>query len=142
MPDVMVQNIGKRGTVSIKNLIDTVHREVDNMKLILNQYLEADPPEVAERLEAAVLHGIDAAATRIDVESADVSTEPLDEGLRVHGGLQILDGSELRIADGGDGLTILEFEVPWANTGRIEAKLLAANAFAHTVAREVDPVAA
>jgi hypothetical protein len=111
------------------------------MKLILNQYVAADPPEVAERLEAAVLHGIDAAATRIDAPHNDVSTEQLDDGLRVTGGLEILDGSELRVT-GIDGLTIVEFEVPWSNAGRIESKLLAANAFAHTVAREVDAVAA
>lgn len=110
------------------------------MNLILNQYIETEPTDVADRLEVAVAHGVDAAATRIAAPRDELSTEHLTDGLRVHGGLDVLDGSELHI-EGVDGLTILEFTVPWENDRSVESKLLAANAFAHTVAMEVDAAA-
>ena len=110
------------------------------MNLILNQYLEADAADVAERLDAAVVHGIDAAATRIAAPRADVTTEHIDDGLRVSGGVDVLDGSELHV-EGVDGLTIIEFRVPWQPGRSVESKLLAANAFAHTVAKEIDAAA-
>lgn len=110
------------------------------MKLIFNQYLETEPDAVHDRLETAVVTGIDAAARRIDAHRNDLTTEPVQDGLTVHGGLDVLDGCELRVT-GTDGLTVLEFEVPWSPAGKAEPKLLAANAFAHTVAREVDAAA-
>ena len=110
------------------------------MKLILTQYLGVEPAEVAGKLEEAVVHGLDAAAGRIAAERDDVVTERVTEGIRVHGGLQILDGSELRVS-GDDQLTILEFIVPWTSVDSDGTKLLAANVFAHTVATEVDAAA-
>ena len=110
------------------------------MNLILNQYIESEAADVAEKLESAVAHGVDAAATRIAAPRDELTTEQLDDGLRVRGGLHVLDGSELHI-EGVDGLTILEFTVPWVNDATVESKLLAANAFAHTVAMEVDAAA-
>ena len=110
------------------------------MQLILNQYIDAEPSIVAERLESAVVHGVDAAATRIDAPLRAVAAEGVEGGLRVRGGVDVLDGSELHVG-GTDGFTILEFVVPWRSDGTVESKLLAANAFAHTVAHEVDAAA-
>ena len=110
------------------------------MNLILNQYLETDAAVVAERLDSAVVHGIDAAATRISAPRDEVTTEHLADGVRVSGGVDVLDGSELHV-EGVDGFTIIEFVVPWAPGRSVESKLLAANAFAHTVAMEIDAAA-
>ena len=63
-------------------------------------------------------------------------TEQTAEGIRVRRGLQILDGSELRVG-GSSRFTTLEIVVPWLAGDDNGIKLLAANAFAHTVAAEV-----
>ena len=105
------------------------------MRLVLTQYLDADPVDVADRLEGAVVDGLDAAAARIAMHRHDVVTEFVDQGLRVHRGLEVLDGSELRVS-GGERFTTLEIVVPWTSEDP-GAKLLAANAFANTVAHHV-----
>ncbi len=106
------------------------------MHLILTQYLDAEPVAVASELPRAVVHGLNAAASRIAEERDDVVTEQVTGGIRVNRGLQILDGSELRVT-GGNRLTTLEIIVPWTAADCRGAKLLAANTFAHTVATEV-----
>ena len=82
------------------------------MHLVLTHYLDAEPSEVAERLEGAVLAGLDNAACRIAVRRGQTVTEPVADGIRVVGGLDLLDGSELRVG-GETRLTTLEFTFPW-----------------------------
>ena len=106
------------------------------MHLKLTQYLDADPVVVADRLQSAIAHGLDAAASRIATTRDDVVTEQVAEGIRLTSGLQMLEGSELRVS-GGSRLTTLEIVVPWTAADHDGAKLLAANAFAHTVGTEV-----
>lgn len=110
------------------------------MNLTLTQYIDAKPDEVAGKLEEAIAQGLDVAASRIASSRDDVDTEHFGEGVRIHGGLRVLDGCEVHVS-GGDRLTVLEFTVPWTPVDKNGAKLLAANAFAHTVAVEVDAAA-
>lgn len=109
------------------------------MKLKLTQYIDANPGDVTGRLKEAVGQGLDAAATRVSAHRDDTMTEAFDGGIRVERGLGLLDGSELRVS-GSERLTTLEIAVPWtaADSG---TKLLAANAFANTVANEIRPAA-
>lgn len=104
------------------------------MVLTLTKYLDAEAHDVAQKLEGAVGHGLDAAATRIGADRNDVATEDITDGLRVNAGLNVLDGSELHVA-GDNHLTTLTINVPWDVTDN--AKLLAAGAFAEAVADEV-----
>lgn len=104
------------------------------MALILTKYIDADPNEVAAQLENAVGRGVDAAANRIGADRAEVSTEGIEGGVRVNSGLDVLDGSELRVG-GQTHLTTITINVPWEATDN--AKLLAAGAFAETIANEV-----
>ena len=106
------------------------------MHLTLTQYLDAEPAAVAGEIERAIVSGIDAAATRIDAVRDAIVTEPTADGIRIRRGLQILDGSELRVG-GSSRFTTLEIVVPWLAGDDDGVKLLAANAFAHTVAAEV-----
>jgi len=106
------------------------------MHLTLTQYLDAEPVAVAGELERAIVRGLDAAATRVTAERDDVVTEQTADGIRVRRGLQILDGSELRVS-GSSRFTTLEIVVPWLAGDDNGVKLLAANAFAHAVAAEV-----
>ncbi len=106
------------------------------MKLILTQYVDTEPEAAADKLQQAVVEGLSAAANRIAADRDDVVIEQLPDGLCVHGGLEVLDGSELRLG-GVDRLTTLEIVVPWMAADHNGAKLLAANAFAHAVATEV-----
>ena len=110
------------------------------MNLILTQYIDAKPGDVASRLDDAIDHGLNVAANRIATPRQEVETEQLSEGVRIRSGLHALDGCEVRVG-GGDRLTVLEFVVPWAPEDSDGSKLLAANAFAHSVAIEVDAAA-
>lgn len=103
------------------------------MKLILTHYLDAEPARVVGDLEHAVVRGLGAAADRIGADRDDVVTEQVTEGIRVHHGLEILDGSELRVG-GSSRLTVLQFFIPWTTDDGDGDKFLAANAFAHSVA--------
>ena len=102
--------------------------------LTLTKYIDAEPNDVAHKLEYAVGRGLDAAATRIGALHGTVATEGIDDGLRLNGGLDLLDGSELHVT-GESHLTTLTIIVPWETTNN--TKLLAAGAFAETVAHEV-----
>lgn len=104
------------------------------MALILTKYIDADPTEVAERLENLVDRGVDAAADRIGADRSEIATEGINGGVRMNSGLAVLDGSELRVG-GQSHLTTLTINVPWDATDK--AKLLAAGAFAETIANEV-----
>ena len=137
--EVTERNRCSGGTLSIKNLIEKERKDHD-MRLLLTRYLRADPADVANQLDHAVDRGLDAAASRIAAERDDVATEQIADGVRLHGGLQLLDGSELRVS-GGHRFTLLEVVVPWTSADNDGAKLLAANTFAHTVAIEVDAAA-
>jgi len=110
------------------------------MKLILTQYVDAEPVAVNHHLERAVCHALEAAADRIAAPCHDVATEQMTDGVRVHGGLQILDGSEVHVS-GEERLTVLRFVVPWTSADRDGAKFLAANTLAHAIASEVAAVA-
>jgi hypothetical protein len=66
--------------------------------------------------------------------------EPCTDGVRVLGGLDLLDGSELRVG-GESRLTTLEFTIPWQEGDDHNARLLAANTFAYAIASEVRPAA-
>jgi len=105
------------------------------MRLILTEHLDAEPRAVADNLAKAVALGLDAAASRISEQRHELVFETVDEGLRVHQGLSLLDGSELRVS-GRPHLTTLEIVVPWA-VDSSGAKYLAAHTFAQTVAAEV-----
>ena len=115
------------------------------MNHILTRYLDAEPGSVTDRLPEAVEHALDAAARRISVQPDHAAP---DEALieqeagsyRVDRGLRVLEGSTLRVS-GGPRLTTLEISVPWTADDRESKKLLAANAFAHAVATEVDAAA-
>lgn len=104
------------------------------MVLTLTQYFDADPVEVANKLHDALGHGLDAAAERIGATRGDLVTEGIVDGVRLNGGLNILDGSELHVS-GESRLTTLKITVPWEQTDN--SKALAASAFAHAIANEV-----
>lgn len=104
------------------------------MVLTLTKYIDAEPGNVAQKLEGVVGHGLQAAATRIGADRNDLRTEAIIGGLRLNGGLCILDGSELLVG-GQSRLTTLTITVPWNTTDN--AKLLAAGAFAEAIAAEV-----
>lgn len=106
------------------------------MNLTLTQYIDADPGDVADSIERTLVHGLDAAASRIDAVRDDVVTEQTTTGIRIQRGLDILDGCELRVS-GSPRLTTLEFFVPWTPLDSNGTKLLAANTFAHAIATEV-----
>jgi len=130
---------GFGATVSIKNLIDTEERYED-MILTLTQYIDAKPSDVVGRLDQAIDHGLDVAADRIATPRQAVQTEDITDGVRIRSGLRALDGCEVRVS-GGDRLTVLDFVVPWSPADSDGSKLRAANAFAHSVAIEVDAAA-
>jgi len=104
------------------------------MVLTLTQYFKAEAVDVAGILEGALDGGLDAAANRIGAERSHLVTEGIDGGVRVNGGLNVLDGSELRVS-GNSRLTTLKITVPWEETDN--SKALAANAFAEAIANEV-----
>ena len=104
------------------------------MVLTLTKYIDAEPTDVATKLETVIDRGVDAAANRIGADRRDISTEGITDGVRVNSGLDILDGSEL-VVSGQSHLTTLTINVPWQATDK--AKLLAAGAFAETIANEV-----
>jgi hypothetical protein len=139
VPDVIVWRLVSACTVSIKNLIDT-EREAIDMNLTLTQYIDAEPDEVSGKLDRAILHGLDAAASRITTSLDDVETEEFGDVVRIHSGLKVLNGCEVHVS-GGNRLTVLEVVVPWTLVDNDGVKLLAANAFAHSVAVEVDAAA-
>ena len=60
--------------------------------------------------------------------------EGIVDGVRLNSGLNILDGSELHVS-GESRLTTLKITVPWEHTDK--SKALAASAFAHAIANEV-----
>ena len=105
-----------------------------DMVLTLTQYFDAEPVDVAGILEGSLDRGLDAAADRIGAARSDLVTEGIDGGFRVHAGLNVLDGSELHVS-GESRLTTLKITVPWERTDN--SKALAANAFAHAIANEV-----
>lgn len=104
------------------------------MVLKLIKYIDAEPVDIARRLESAIDCGVHAAATRIGADRGDVTMEGIDGGVRVNSGLSALDGSELHVS-GVSRLTTLTINVPWEATDN--AKLLAAGTFAETIANEV-----
>lgn len=104
------------------------------MVLTLTKYLDAEAHDVAQKLEGAVGHGLDVAATRIGAHRNDIATEGITDGVRVNAGLHVLDGSEVHVA-GHNHLTTLTINVPWDVTDN--TKLLAAGAFAEALATEV-----
>jgi hypothetical protein len=136
--DVIAPNPDGADTVPIQNLIDTERRTP--MRLIITQYLDAEPVDVTGKLEEAVVPGLDAAAGRVAAERSDFRIEQVAAGIRLRGGLSTLDGGELCVG-GSERLTILEFSLPWAAGDGSGAKYLAANAFAHSVADAVGAAA-
>lgn len=104
------------------------------MVLTLTQYFDAEPGHVANKLHSALNRGLDAAADRIGATRSDLLTEGITDGVRLNGGLNILDGSEIHVS-GEYRLTTLQITVPWEHTN--ESKALAASAFAHAIANEV-----
>ena len=104
------------------------------MVLTLTQYFGAEAVNVSGILEGTLDGGLDAAAIRIGAARSDLVTEGIDGGLRVNGGLTVLDGSELHVS-GDSRLTRLKITVPWEHTD--ELKVLAANAFAVAIANGV-----
>ena len=116
-----------------------------DMNLTLTRYLDAEPDSVTDKLPEAVEHALDAAARRISVQADHTATddtliEQEAGSYRMDRGLQVLEGSTLRVS-GGPRLTTLEISVPWTADDRHSKKLLAANAFAQAVATEVDAAA-
>jgi len=104
------------------------------MVLTLTQYFDAEPVDVANKLHSALDHGLDAAANRIGATRSDLVTEGITDGVRLNRGLNVLDGSELHVS-GQSRLTTLKITIPWEHTDN--SKALAASAFAHAIANEV-----
>jgi hypothetical protein len=104
------------------------------MVLTLTQYFDAEPVDVTNKLQSALALGLDAAAERIGATRSDLVTEGITDGVRVNAGLNILDGSEVHVS-GESRLTTVKITIPWENTDN--SKALAASAFAHAIANEV-----
>jgi len=104
------------------------------MVLTLTHYFDAEPADVTNTINNALGLGLDAAANRIGAIRSDLVTEGITDGVRLNGGLNVLDGSELHVS-GESRLTTLEITVPWERTDN--SKTLAANAFAAAIAHEV-----
>ena len=107
------------------------------MQLVLTQYIDAETDRVAAALEGAIRPGLAAAADRIGTAHDHITTASLSDGIRVDHGVEVLEGSEIRVR-GTDRLTTLEFSVPWTSDDRDGKKLLATNTFANTVATRLD----
>ena len=88
------------------------------MKLVLTYYVEASPESVTRRIQSAVLDPLRAEAT--------------DDGVRVTGGVDGLDGSEIHV-EGDQRLTTVRIEVPWPDATRTVSTLRAASRFASTI---------
>ncbi len=110
------------------------------MNLTLTRYFDADPSDVAQRLEGAVVVGLDSAAKRIAARREATVIEPCTDGVRVLSGLDVLDGAELHVG-GESRLTTLEFTIPWQEGDDHNARLLAVNTFAYAIDAEVLPAA-
>lgn len=107
------------------------------MSLVLTRYLDAEPAAISADLDRAIGVALDQAAERIAVARVPTSLEDVPDGVRLNAGLDVLDGSELRVT-GGPRLTTVEVTVPWdVHEDAPQSKLLAANRFAHVVATEL-----
>lgn len=103
------------------------------MKLTFTHYIAADPASVAERLDDAVVAGLDAAADRTRSPRRDTVTTATDAGLHVDGGVDSLAGTHLTFV-GADRFTEVRVEIPWSQVDAGTTKLWAANRFAGVVA--------
>lgn len=104
------------------------------MILTLTQYFDAEPVDVAKKIDSALAPSLDAAASRIGATRSDLVTEGITDGVRLNAGLDVLDGSELHVS-GESRLTTLKITIPWEHSDN--SKALAAGAFAHAIANEV-----
>ncbi len=103
------------------------------MRLTFTHYVDASPTTVEDGLDQAVSAALDAAVeVSSDPRSAD-QTERIENGVRVNGGLPVLNGSEIRVS-GTPGLTTIKVAVPWSEDDKGGPKLWAANRFATVVA--------
>lgn len=106
------------------------------MKLVLTHYIAASPSTVTARLGAAVAAGLDAAASRSAGQRSATVTTPLDDGVRIDGGPDTINGTDCTIT-GTDQLTELRVEVPWSPSDSGTTKLWAASLFAGVLAEHL-----
>lgn len=102
------------------------------MNFLLTYYVDSDPVTVESDLTQAVSLGLDSAAELVDDRRDETQTETIRHGIRIHSGLNALNGSEIHVS-GSDRLTKLEVVVPWSDNDTGTAKLWAATRFAGVV---------
>jgi hypothetical protein len=106
------------------------------MRFLLTYYVDADPSTVEGELAQAVSRGLDSAAELVGDARNETQTETIEGGIRVNGGLDALNGSEIRVS-GTDRLTTVQVAVPWSDSDIGSPKLWAAARFAGVVTDEV-----
>jgi hypothetical protein len=103
------------------------------MRLLFTHYVDSTPAAVEEGLDQAISVALDAAVELLSETRDEDRTERIENGLRVNGGLSVLNGSEVRVS-GTSRLTTIEVAVPWSEDDKGSQKLWAANRFATVVA--------
>ena len=103
------------------------------MRLTFTHYIADDPSSVTDRLDDAVVAGLDAAADRTQAPRRATVTTHTDDGLHVDDGLDTLAGTHLTVL-GDDRFTEVRVEIPWSQFDAGTTKLWAANRFAGVVA--------
>lgn len=121
-------------------MIDSVAESQIIMRFLLTYYVDANPSTVEGDLAQAVSLALDSAAELVGGARDETQTETIDGGIRVNGGLDALNGSEIRVS-GTDRLTTLQVAVPWSDNDIGSPKLWAATRFAGVVTDEVSVAA-
>jgi hypothetical protein len=103
------------------------------MRLTFTHHVDASPTAVEVGLDEAVSAALDAAVELLTETRVKDQTERIESGIRVNGGLPVLDGSEIHVS-GTPGLTTIKVAVPWSENDKGGPKLWAANRFATVVA--------
>lgn len=107
------------------------------MNLVITTYFDHNLDDVAAVAEGVVPRALSAAADRVASIQTPETIERKKDGFVVHDGVDVLDGTEVRWS-GIDGLTTVEFTVPWPDG--LDApgdRVLAANRFVQTFSSEL-----
>lgn len=107
------------------------------MNLVITTYFANELDDVAARAEGVVPLALSAAADRVAATQTPETIERKNDGLVVHQGVDVLDGTEVRWS-GVEGLTTVEFTVPWPDGADAPGdRVLAANRFVQTFSSEL-----